>query len=328
MRTVLLALCALTALAGFEPPASAAADRFGFMAIGDMPYTLPADFAAFERLIDRINRIKPAFTVHVGDIKSGSTRCSDEHFARILATFGTFDQPLVYTPGDNEWTDCHRPDNGPFDPLERLARLRSLFFAAPAASLGRTKLALDHQGQDPAFAKFVENARWEREGVVFATVHVVGSNNNLQRDAAAVNEYVERNRANVAWIRSTFARATAASARAVVLFFQANPYWDLDGREDQRSGFTDTIAELKAGAIAFTRPVLLVHGDTHRLVIDQPLIGPGRARIMNATRVMVHGDKEIHGILVHVDPDDPDVFSYRPVYVPENMPGFKPASRP
>jgi hypothetical protein len=94
-------------------PASGGAERLHFMAIGDLPYTLPADFAAFERLITRINAIKPAFTVHVGDIKRGSTPCSDGHFARILAMFGRFDGPLIYTPGDNEWTDCHRPDNGP-----------------------------------------------------------------------------------------------------------------------------------------------------------------------------------------------------------------------
>jgi hypothetical protein len=309
-------------------PARAGAERFRFMAIGDMPYTLPADFAAFERLIRRINQIQPAFTVHVGDIKSGSTPCSDAHFARILAMFGGFDQPLVYTPGDNEWTDCHRPDNGPYDPLERLAKLREMFFASPATSLGRTKLPLEHQGADPKFSKFVENARWERGGVLFATAHVVGSNNNLQRDQAAVGEYVERNAANLAWLRSTFARATDRGAKAVVLFFQAQPWWELDGREDQRSGFTDTIAALKAGAIRFGRPVLIVQGDQHRLLIDQPLIGPGRVRISNATRVMVHGDKEVHGVLIHVDSDDPDVFSYRPIYVPENMPTFKPAPTP
>ena len=181
---------------------------------------------------------------------------------------------------------------------------------------------------EAAFSKFVENARWERGGVIFTTVHVVGSNNNLQRDRAAVTEYVERNAANVAWLRSTFARAADRKAKAVVFFFQAHPWWELDGREDQRSGFTDTIAELKAGAIGFGRPVLIVHGDAHRLVIDHPLLGPGRTRIMNATRLMVHGDQEIHGVLIGGEPDDPDVFSYKPILVPENMPAFKPAAKP
>jgi len=324
IRAGLRVVFVLAVIAAVCGPVSAGAERFSFVAIGDMPYTLPADFAAFARLIRRINQVTPAFTVHVGDIKSGSTPCSDAHFARILAMFGDFDQPLVYTPGDNEWTDCHRPDNGPYDPLERLAKLRTMFFASPGASLGRSKLVLEHQGAEARFAKFVENARWERGGVLFATVHVVGSNNNLQRDQAAVNEYLERNAANLAWIRATFARAIDRGAKAVVLFFQAHPWWELDAREDQRSGFTDTIAVLKESAIRFGKPVVLVHGDSHRLVIDQPLIGPGRARISNATRVMVHGDKEIHGVVIHVDSDDPDVFSYRPIYVPENMPAFRP----
>ena len=92
-------------------PASAGAERFSFMALGDMPYTLPRDDAGFRRLIDRTNRSKPAFTVHVGDIKNGSTHCTDEVFAKGIELFNTFDAPLIYTPGDNEWTDCHRANN-------------------------------------------------------------------------------------------------------------------------------------------------------------------------------------------------------------------------
>ena len=45
-------------------------------------------------------------------------------------------------------------------------------------------LPLLPQSADAKFAKFVENARWEKSGVVFATLHIVGSNNNLQRDQA------------------------------------------------------------------------------------------------------------------------------------------------
>ena len=86
----------------------ARAETFSFAALGDTPYHLPGDFDKFERLIKRINAARPAFTVHVGDIKPGNTRCSDEHFQKIFDMFATFEAPLIYTPGDNEWTDCHQ----------------------------------------------------------------------------------------------------------------------------------------------------------------------------------------------------------------------------
>jgi hypothetical protein len=288
--------------------------------MGDAPYQLPAGIGQFERLIDRINNQQPAFSLHVGDIKSGSTRCDDAHFELIQGMFAKLRQPMVYTPGDNEWTDCHRPDNGGYDPLERLARLRAVFFANPERSHGQQAMKLETQAGDPKFAKFVENVRWERNGVHFATVHVVGSNNNLQRNPAAIGEYIERNAANLAWINSSFERATQAGAKAVVIAFQAEPYFNLpDAREDQRSGFTDTIQALRTNVARFGKPVLIVHGDQHRLLIDKPLQQAGRT-LHNATRLMVYGDREVHGVLVSVDPDDPDVFSFRSLTVPANLP--------
>jgi hypothetical protein len=106
--------------------------NFEFVAMGDMPYTtseVDRD-QPFTRLIAAINAVQPAFSIHVGDIKGGGTRYDDGTFDKIKAYFMTFQQPLVYTPGDNEWTDCHRKSNGPFDPLERLEKIRALFFSA------------------------------------------------------------------------------------------------------------------------------------------------------------------------------------------------------
>ena len=54
------------------------AQVFKFVAIGDMPYNPPKDFVRYERLITEINRLKPSFTIFIGDTKSGSSNCSDE----------------------------------------------------------------------------------------------------------------------------------------------------------------------------------------------------------------------------------------------------------
>lgn len=306
----------------------AAAERFSFMALGDTPYTLPRDDSAFQRLIARTNRLQPAFTVHLGDIKSGDTQCSDDVYTRALELFAQFAQPLVYTPGDNEWTDCHRANNGAYDPLERLATLRRRMYPVPARSLGAATMPLQTQAAGSEYSNYVENARWEKAGVVFATLHIVGSNNNLQRDRAAVNEYIERNAANLAWIDAAYKRAAEINARGIVFFFQADLAYEKDNDVDARSGFNDTLERFRRHSMAFGRPVLLVGGDRHRLVIDQPLFGPGRRRIVNVTRIMVHGDADVHGTLVHVDTENPDLFSYQPVYIPENMPAWKPAAAP
>jgi hypothetical protein len=322
-------VCILIAAAALALPSVARAERFGFIAIGDMPYNLPGDYAAFDRVITRINALQPAFTIHVGDIINGQTRCDDVLFLRVRDMFATFNGPLIYTPGDNEWTDCHRPNSGRFDPIERLARVREMFFPDPTQSLGKKPLKVTPQSADPRYAKFIENARWERAGVIFATVHIPGSNNNLQRDQAAVNEYIERNAANLAWIDAAFARAQETGAKGIVLAFQAHLRFDREPPEtDLRSGFNDTLNALKRHAIAWGKPVLLVHGDQHHLVIDQPLIGPGRKRIMNVTRLMVHGEDEVHATFVTIDTDDADLFSFRPIYIQENIAPFKPAAKP
>jgi hypothetical protein len=312
-------LIAFFSLIAMMLPGAGLAQPFSFVAIGDAPYRVPEGISQFEHLRSRINGLDAAFTIHIGDIKNGSSVCEDAHFRRIRSVFDTFERPLIYTPGDNEWTDCHRADNGGYDPLERLSKLRETFYPSPVLSLGRTPMRVESQGAEVPFKKFIENVRWEKNGVWFATIHVVGSNNNLQRNQAAVNEYIERNAANLSWIGSTFALAAKSGAKAVVIAFQADPWFHLDGREDQRSGFTDTIAALKSHALKFGKPVLIIHGDQHRLLIDKPLQQSGRL-IHNATRLMVYGDREVHGVLVTVDPGDVDVFGFRSITVPENLP--------
>ena len=81
---------------------SPGANAFDFAVMGDMPYKLPDDYPKVDRLIGAINKMKPAFTLHVGDIKSGSSPCTDEVFKRAFEQLQTVEGPLVYTIGDNE----------------------------------------------------------------------------------------------------------------------------------------------------------------------------------------------------------------------------------
>lgn len=300
---------------------AASAETFSFVAIGDMPYTLPADYPRFERLIEAINSQAPAFTLHIGDTKSGSTPCSDENLIKVRDYFSTFEQPLIYTPGDNEWTDCHRKAAGSMDPLERLAKVRELHFTRPE-SLGRRPIPLERQADAmPEHKTFVENQRWSHAGVVFATIHVVGSNNGFERTKASVDEWFARDAANVAWIEDSFKQATGSDAPAVVVAFQADPGWGKKmadrGGED---GFRNVVAALSRNAEAFKKPVLLIQGDVHTLVLDQPLLAADdKTPLENVMRLQVMGANLVHGVDVKVDTASAGVFGFVPLIIRQNL---------
>ncbi len=112
---------------------------------------------------------------------SFSHPCSDHHYERSLRWFNGLKHPLIYVPGDNEWADCWTKQEGGFDPRERLGHLRQTLYPRPASSLGRRTLTVDTQSANPEFAEFVEHARWSQSGLVFATIHVVGSANFTAR---------------------------------------------------------------------------------------------------------------------------------------------------
>ena len=196
-RTVLAA-----ALAAVVLPAPAQAEPFTFVALGDMPDGLPKNvFPPFEVLIDTVNALKPAFVVHIGDTKSGSTPCDNAMLDAQLGYLNRFDPAAVYSLGDNEWTDCYRKKAGQFDPLERLDYIRRTYFADPSTSFGVHPLAVESQAVvgAPEHRTYVENTRFTKDGVMFVQAHVVGSNNNLEnRNMAAVAEYFARDAANVA----------------------------------------------------------------------------------------------------------------------------------
>ncbi|WP_052214595.1 hypothetical protein [Belnapia sp. F-4-1] len=310
MRLALLPLLLLFA-------APAVAEPLRFAAFGDMPYcnrgtACEAEVARVEQLTEAINAARPAFSIFLGDTKAGGEACSDAIILdRTAAWFNRIRGPLVYTPGDNEWTDCWQPRAGGFDPVERLALLRARFFSAPV-SLGQQPMALRRQADlDPALRAYPENARWERDGITFLTLHVPGSDNNRPQDGrpgtppGAAQEYPARNAANLAWLRGGFAAARSAGSRVVVIAMQADMYFrDRCGRGTV-AGHVDTRNALAAAAREFGRPVLLLHGDSHFWLRDNPV-----AEAPNLTRVMVPGDGDTRAVMVTIDPQAAEPYRF------------------
>jgi hypothetical protein len=280
-------------------------------------------------LIADMNRAGLAFSVHDGDIKAGGSRCDDPVYAQFERFLDALWAPAMYTPGDNEWTDCDRPAAGAYDSEERLAFIRRTLFDHPSKSFGKRRMRVEHQA-----APYVENARWAFGGVVHATLHVVGSDNNLGDVAPDPAEYAARNAATNSWMRDTFARARRTRAAAVVLVIQANPGFDQadptrsparDPRTfEPRDGFYDFLMALREETIAFRRPVLLVHGDSHYFRLDKPLQDAQGRRIENLTRLETPGDNAQNGnndvqwTKVRIDPRSREVFSFEPQIVPAN----------
>jgi len=288
---------------------------FYFVALGDLPYG-PAMLShpPYERLIAQINRLEPVFSVHIGDFKSGSSICSDEAFIEQLGFFNRFERPLVYTPGDNEWTDCHRALAGRFDPRERLRRLRQLFFTEPR-SLGRHRMTLERQSEvDPKFETYVENARFTVQGVQFLTAHIVGSNNGLDpKDAAAIEEFNSRESAVVSWLEQGFAKATTEQAPAIVVMFHADVLDEKGSRSGfaENSGFARVIGRaLIPLAIEFGRPVLVIHGDSHQFRVDNPFRDTAGKPISNLARLEVFGATDTRAVKVTVDLSSRSVFGF------------------
>ena len=318
---------------------------------GDWPYstTLLSEAPLLLNSINSDARVR--IVAHVGDIHSGKMPCTGANLDPIPGTanpgwnqgifdiFEKFKDPVIYTPGDNEWTDCHKANEGSSGyPLFELTAVRNLFFASPGYSLGGRKKAVLTQSSsyDPSFPKdsqFVENVMWEESSVVFVTLNVPGSNNDtlawtggFSNPAAQAQEVSERSAANLRWLDAAFAQAENDHAKGILILLQAD-MWDLsalggDGL-DQYDEFVQELANLCNG---FNGKVLLINGDSHVYEADEPLADPtsatgqihGTQAVSNLKRITVEGSTAADEWLrLNINPASAEIFSWdRVQYLP------------
>jgi hypothetical protein len=307
---------------------------------GDLPYSPLQANVGVPNIIADMNAHRLKFTAHDGDLKAGSGACPDSLYAAALANFNSLEAPAMFTPGDNDWTDCDR--NAGVNSLERLDYERKVFFSTPF-SLGQhpmrqevqtDKLCLGVNGMVPC----VENRRWTVGRVTYATLNIQGSCNNLCDVNPNADEYRYRNAANIRWLKETFAAAKERNSVAVMLISQADPGWDksdgtraplrdpmtLAETDGQADGYAEFLSALRDEVTAFRKPVAYVHGDSHYFRVDQPFLNSLGQRLENFTRVETFGDNAGNGnndarwLKVTVDPKSRDVFSYQAVTVRGN----------
>ena len=114
---------------GPETPTPNPPGSFSFAVLGDAPYYSWEDLQ-YRLVLRSLDDHDLSWVLHVGDIFWRP--CTDELYRRQLEWFDGLRHPVIYTPGDNEWTDCWEPGSGRFAPRGRLERIRQLFFDEPA----------------------------------------------------------------------------------------------------------------------------------------------------------------------------------------------------
>ena len=373
-----ITLMSFTALAlvanAFNPAISHAAPApklkaaaFTFALWGDMPYgknfdTTPSSVAApaldgstdgttpISRLTKSITDAKVSFTIFGGDTKDGSSLCTDKTIVSDTTDmFNSLAIPTVYVPGDNEWTDCHRTNNGGYNNLERLKFLREKMFQTSKSFGGNAKTQLTLTRQGTPGGEYSENSRWTKGNVVFVTLNVPGSNNNKVNAGECINsksvrtqvecdadnaEYLLRDAKNIQFMKESFQEATNAAAAGVMIVIQADPVFDSPDTEffnertttdvsmvPSRDGYDAFLAALIAETKAFTGQVVLVHGDSHYFRVDKPLMQQTMKKtdmVKNLTRVENFGSASVHWIKVTVTPKNPNVFTFEPMIVKGN----------
>lgn len=294
-KRLLAALCLFVAVA-------AHAESWRFAVIGDTPYS-DRERRELPALLGEIADAQPAFIVHVGDIKKSSARCSDEIFADRHALFSASRVPLIYVPGDNEWTDCKHLVAGHYDERKRLGKLRELFFATPR-SLGQTTIALERQSE-----QWPEHLRWRLGPVLFVTLNVPGPNNNFGLGQTASAEFAQRNPVVIDWLKQGFAAARREQSAAIVVAMQGNPGLKHFAAGLGHSGYRQLLATLRDETLRFPGQVLLIHGDTHWQRIDHPLRDPASGKpLANFTRLESFGYPFMGWVKVIADTQTPELW--------------------
>jgi hypothetical protein len=348
-----LVACAAVAVGIALAPSSATAggvrsfghgpDHYVVGLFGDMPYGAVAK-TQYPAVLADLNAHDLAFSVFDGDLKAGGDgMCTNDLYTRSLAYFNSLRAPLIFTPGDNDWTDCwgrYGPGTGGFDPEERLAYERQLYFSTPR-SLGQRTIRLQRQSDEPGpYAAYSENARWRKGPVVFVTLNVQGSNDNYAhldvpedvgappytRSAAEIArqdaEHFARLAANEQWLTESFDYAKSVHALGVMVIWQADPNFNNEqhiAQADEYDGFPEIVGALRTATMAFPGQVALIHGDSHYFKVDQPLTTDSGTVLANFTRVETWGAANLHWISAEIDPSAPTLFTFRSMIVPANV---------
>ncbi|CAG2129398.1 metallophosphoesterase family protein [Cupriavidus numazuensis] len=293
----LLAAMSVSAAAPARRAGKAAApETIRIALLSDLPQW-PAAEDRFAALLDLLAERKLDLVVHAGGIKGDTESCGD---AVLQARQHLLDQsplPLVYVPGETDWAECHLPVNGNFDAMERLNRLRELYFPEDA-TLGRHPRAVVRQSDQAMFRSFRENVRLSLGNILLVGLNVPGDNNHYRNEGGRNGEFEDRREANRQWLARAFSLAQQHGMTGIIIVAHGDPQfgngWEkrgkpslLDGfmRRRPRDGYLEFKRQLRELAGRYRGQVLLVHAGSSGYRTDKPLRDSAGKPMPNFTRV-------------------------------------------
>jgi hypothetical protein len=245
-----------------------------FSAVGDVPYS-DSEKSEFQEHMDNHDLYSASeFLVHLGDIKSGGSSCSESWYRDMATSLRTLSVPAFIVPGDNEWNDCSSPSQAWAFWTTHLMAIDQSFCGVPL---------VERQSVRPENFAFVKN------GVLFIGINKVAGglsssekDTRLQQDADWVSQQIQNK---------------GATVRAAVIFAQASP---------SGSPFAD---QFRAAAATFGKPVLYIHGDGHSWIYDVGYLEPNITRVQVDRGSITH--PPVH-VTVTMDPANVFLFDRDP----------------
>jgi len=248
-----------------------------------------------------------AFLVVTG-IKGANEPCTDKLYQKRRELIDDARRPVVVLPAGSDWAEC-RNSAGRSDAIERLNRIRELFYGEPD-TLGARKLALTRQSISPRFRSYAENAHWSVGKVLYATVNMPANNNHYLNEAGRNSEYEDRLVANRFWLNRLFAIARRDKLEALVLFSEGDvkPL-------SQPTGLRALLRSAVPDNDGFAEP--------RRLILSLAQKFRGKVLLVDGTRVRAKPAIEWRGNVGHlaagadaleviVDPDSKTLFKVDP----------------
>jgi hypothetical protein len=303
---------------------------FEFAHMSDQGYS-PPDIIKLNDMLHVISADPTInFVLHTGDL--GAPLCTTESKQAQFTQLNSVFQPLIVTPGDNDWANCD-------DPIGQLTSFRQIFYynlmknpkSAVSTSLGQNKLTLKSQNGQQGL---VENQSWVYNNIMFATLHIVGdgdgcelsdpvtgdvigTTNNIPSSCSP--EKLQRQISDIKWLKAVFSSAKEMNLNGIVLGVQMLQYGNgkvnLDGSCVDQNDMECKIHEpyriaLNAELKAYSKPVALLYGDEHIFRVDYPYPDT-YPNFVNAEAL---GSPDIGYTRVKVDPNDPKLFSFSKGY--------------
>ena len=249
-----------------------------------------------------INETNPTVVMHLGDFKSGGKSCTDDLLKEHKALLSQiYPGKIIYTPGDNDWTDCDRSSLlYSFNELERLDFLIKLMFKTPPLLTNNLPSIMAQHSQ-------IENKLWINDRLAISTLHIVGTSNgraniDKSKQVNAIKKVDKRDKNNLTWLKNI--EEKAKDFDALIIGFQADIYQQsvLESGSCDNSSLTacDAFAVYRQAfkdlAKRINKPILISHGDTGEFCFEKldsnlwHLNAAGDFQYLDATQVIF--DKE------------------------------------